>query len=157
MTEQGFDYEGLVQDALRGVVRDVLLRVAEDGLPGDHHFFIGFRTDHPEVAMASDLRSRYPEEMRIVLQSQFWNLLVEDQSFSVDLRFGGVPHTLTVPFTAITTFFDPSVPFGLGFQQEDDDSPDNDGEGRGPRAAEEPPASTAGAEVVSFDAFRRRT
>lgn len=108
-------YDLLTQAALRQVVRMALKRVEREGLPGAHHFFIAFDTRHPGVRLSERLRQKYPEEMTIVLQHQFWNLKVHARSFEVGLSFGGIPETLEIPFDAIKGFFDPSVQFGLQF------------------------------------------
>ncbi|HSI39466.1 MAG TPA: ClpXP protease specificity-enhancing factor SspB [Xanthobacteraceae bacterium] len=109
-------YDLLVQDALRGVVRRVLTDVARDGLPGEHHLFISFGTRAPGVKIAPRLAERHPEEMTIVLQHQFWNLIVTETFFEVGLSFNGVPERLHVPYAALKGFFDPSVKFGLQFE-----------------------------------------
>ena len=108
-------YDLLVQDALRGVVRTVLADAAKNGLPGDHHFFITFKTTAPGLRLSDRMRERYPEEMTIILQHQFWDLGVTDHAFEVGLSFSNKPERLLVPFAAITTFHDPSVQFGLKF------------------------------------------
>jgi hypothetical protein len=108
-------YDLLAQDALRGVVRRVLGDIAKNGVPGDHHFYVTFGTRLPGVKVSQRLLAQYPEEMRIVLQHQFWDLIVTDEGFEVGLSFGGVPERLTVPFSAVTAFLDPSVQFGLQF------------------------------------------
>jgi hypothetical protein len=117
--ERDIDYEGLVQDAMRGVVRSVLSRIAKSGLPGEHHFYIAFRTDAPGVSLSQRLRQKYPEEMTVVLQHRFWELAVRDTHFEVKLTFDGIPERLVVPFNAIKVFFDPSVPYGLQFEDLD--------------------------------------
>jgi hypothetical protein len=109
-------YDILTQDALRGVVRQVLTDTAKKGLPGEHHFFITFDTKAPGVRLSARMREQYPEEMTIVLQHQFWDLKVSDDNFEVGLSFGGVPESLLVPFDAIKSFFDPSIQFGLQFE-----------------------------------------
>lgn len=109
-------YDLLTQEALRSVVRRVLIDAAKNGLPGEHHFFISFDTRNAGVRISPRLRGQYPEEMTIVLQHQFWDLTVADESFDVGLSFGGVAERLHVPFDAIKGFFDPSVQFGLQFQ-----------------------------------------
>ncbi len=109
-------YDLLAQDALRGVVRKVLTDVAREGLKGDHHFYVAFDTRAPGVRISDRLRGKYPEEMTIVLQHQFWDLTVTEQTFEVGVSFGGTPERLLVPFTAIKGFFDPSVQFGLQFE-----------------------------------------
>ena len=106
-------YDLLVQEALRSVVRRVLADASRDGLPGDHHFNISFRTHDPGVSIPNFLSSRYPDEMAIILQHEFWDLLVADDRFEVSLNFNRKPERLIVPFTAITGFSDPSVPFGF--------------------------------------------
>jgi len=116
MTKATLRYERLIEDALRGVVSNVLRDVATNGLPGHHHFFVSFRTHHPGVAISDELRTRYPEDMTIVLQHQFWDLEVDATGFAVTLSFNKVPQRLIVPFAAITAFADPSVKFGLQFQ-----------------------------------------
>lgn len=115
------DYEALQQDAMRSVVRAVLMRAAESGLPGDHHFYISFDTQAPGVIVSKRLREspKYQHEMTIVLQHRFWDLVVSDQRFEVKLTFDGIPERLVVPFTAIKVFFDPSVRYGLQFEDLD--------------------------------------
>jgi hypothetical protein len=110
-------YDLLAQAALRGVVRTVLTDAAKNGLPGEHHFFITFDTRSEGVRLSQRMRAQYPEEMTVVLQHQFWDLTVTEEAFEVGLSFGGVPERLTVPFTAVNKFFDPSVQFGLQFEQ----------------------------------------
>jgi uncharacterized protein len=110
-------YDLLTQQALRGVVRGVLADAAKKGLPGDHHFFISFDTRAEGVRISERLRTQYPEEMTIILQHQFWDLSVSDTAFDIGLSFGGIPEKLTVPFEAINGFFDPSVQFGLQFEE----------------------------------------
>ena len=110
-------YDEIVQDALRAVVGRVLREVeASGGLPGDHHFYITFKTKAPGVAIPKHLAERFPDEMTIVIQHRFWDLKVEDDDFTVGLSFGGVPATLHVPFAAVTQFHDPAVEFALTFQ-----------------------------------------
>ena len=109
-------YEALQQNALRGVVKAALERATTPrGLPGDHHFYISFRTDAPEVSAPADLVARYPEEMTIVLQNQYWDLNAGETAFSVTLQFGGQPKTLLIPYAAVTRFYDPSVQYLLQF------------------------------------------
>ena len=109
-------YDLLVQEALKGVVRRILTDAARDGLPGEHHFYVSFRTDHPGVRLSQRLREKYPQDMTIVLQHQYENLTVNDQGFEVGLSFSGISERLRVPFNALTGFFDPSVQFGLKFE-----------------------------------------
>jgi hypothetical protein len=115
MAQDLIRYDLLTQDALRGVVRNVLMDVAKNGLPGDHHFFISFSTTAPGVRVSNRLRESYPEEMTVVLQHQFWDLEVTDTGFSISLSFNGVPERVVVPFASIKGFLDPSVQFGLQF------------------------------------------
>ncbi|HEY5166810.1 MAG TPA: ClpXP protease specificity-enhancing factor SspB [Pseudolabrys sp.] len=110
-------YDLLTQQALRGVVRSVLSEAAKKGLPGDHHFYISFDTHADGVRMSERLRAQHPEEMTIILQHQFWDLTVNEQGFEVGLSFGGITERLVIPFEAIKGFFDPSVQFGLQFEE----------------------------------------
>ena len=111
-------YDLLTQQALRGVLRRVLTDAAEHGLPGEHHFFITFLSTAEGVKLSPRLLAQYPEEMTIILQHQFWDLAVTEQAFEVGLSFGGVTERLSVPFDAIIGFFDPSVQFGLQFEED---------------------------------------
>ena len=115
MGEEGLRYDAMVEQALRSVVRRALSYAAESGLPGDHHFYVSFRTNDPGVDIPAQLRSRYPNEMTIVLQHQFWGLDVGEDAFGVTLSFSDVPERLTIPYSAISAFADPSVRFGLQF------------------------------------------
>jgi hypothetical protein len=171
MSEQeGLRYDVMVESALRGVVRDALSVAAESGLPGEHHFYITFRTDSPGVQLADYLRERYPSEMTIVIQHQFWNLKVLEDRFEVTLSFNDKPQELVIPFAAVTAFADPSVRFGLQFDttgEEDDEvqpeeaNQDLDQARTGPgdaagSAAGDQPATEAGAEVITLDTFRKK-
>lgn len=109
------DYDEMIQEALRDVVRKTLKTVSSKGLPGDHHFYITFRTDRPDVSMPKYLREQHPDEVTIVLQHQFWDLKIEDKSFAVTLSFNGHHERLVVPYGALVSFMDPSVKFGLQF------------------------------------------
>ena len=115
MADDLIRYDLLVQDALRGVVRKVLTDAAQNGLMGEHHFYVSFRTEAPGVRISQALREKYPQDMTIVLQHQFWDLAVTEHAFEVGLSFSGVPERLLVPFDALSGFFDPSVQFGLKF------------------------------------------
>lgn len=129
-------YDLLVQDALRGVVRQVLAETARNGLQGDHHFFITFKTTTPGLRLSNRMRERYPEEMTIILQHQFWGLAVTEAGFEVGLSFNNNPERLFVPFASVTQFQDPSVPFGCKFEV-----------GEEAPAAIEPPPKAALSEV----------
>jgi hypothetical protein len=109
-------YDVLARDALRGVLRRVLTDAAANGLPGDHHFFITFISTADGVKLSPRLMAQYPQEMTVILQHQFWDLVVTEDRFEVGLSFGGVPERLVVPFSSIKSFFDPSVQFGLQFE-----------------------------------------
>ncbi|MGL4495650.1 MAG: SspB family protein [Beijerinckiaceae bacterium] len=111
-------YDLMVQDALRGVVKRVLTDVAREGLPGEHHLYVSFKTTHPGVRLSSRLKEKHPDEMTIVLQHQFWDLKVTDHTFEVGLSFATIPERLLIPFDAVVGFFDPSVQFGLKFDVE---------------------------------------
>ena len=148
-----FDYPRMVEAALRGVMREALARIAREGLPGDHHFYIGFRTRAPGVAIPNYLIAKYPDEMTIVLQHQFRALEVGDHGFSVNLSFSSRSERLTIPFAAVTTFADPSVNFGLQFEAP---------EAKPAEAASALPAPVfdeperPAAEIVTLDKFRKR-
>lgn len=157
MAEDLMRYDLMAQEALRGVIRRAL-EVAKKGLPGEHHFYISFRTDAPGVDISEKLHKQYPEEMTIVLQHQFWNLDVREDGFSVELTFNRIPETLVVPYSAVQGFFDPSVQFGLQFEVKKPDAP---AEAAKPAAvptpvAEEKPAPAGDGAVVSLDAFRKK-
>jgi len=165
-------YDILAQEALRGVVRKVMAEVAQTGLPDEHHFFITFDTRYPGVRISSRLAVQYPEEMTVVLQHQFWDLIVTDTLFEIGLSFNGVPEKLVVPFKAISAFVDPHASFGLKFDADaeaaDDEAADpaSDADGTGgaddiaPVSQETVIANDcseeASAEVVSLDAFRKK-
>ncbi|MDQ2861839.1 MAG: ClpXP protease specificity-enhancing factor SspB [Pseudomonadota bacterium] len=145
-------YEALQQDALRGVIRAALTKAASPrGLPGDHHFYISFRTTAPEVSGPDDLLGRYPEEMTIVLQNQYWDLKAGESAFSVTLQFGGQPKSLSIPYAAVTRFYDPSVQYLLQF------NPAQNAPAPPALAAPQPkPASDDGPKIVSLDQFRKK-
>ena len=119
MNDNTLRYDRMVEDALRGVVRAALEHTIEHGLSGDHHFYLTFRTQAPGVVMPDFLRERYPEEITIVLQHQFWDLTVDDEAFGVSLSFDNQLAELSVPLAALSAFVDPSVKFGLQFNVED--------------------------------------
>ena len=152
---QSIDYGNLMHRAMRGLIQDVLNDVSENGLPGNHHFFITFDTMHPDVEMADWLSDRYPEEMTVVMQHWFDGLVVTDEGFSVTLNFGDQPEPLYIPYDAIRTFVDPSVEFGLRFETQGDDE-DSDAPTAIPREMSEAEVAKekSDAEVVSLDSFR---
>jgi uncharacterized protein len=174
-------YDLLVQDALRGVVRKVLGDMARDGLAGEHHFYITFRTHARGVRLSARMRELYPEEMTIILQHQFWDLSVTDHAFEVGLSFKNVPEMLLVPFEAVTRFSDPAAGFDLEFKLDADalEASANDAgspaaappsaiettkfkdrdfpPGAGPNPTEAPQPPEGGDKIVSIDAFRKKT
>ncbi len=160
-------YEDWTEQALRQVVVRALEHAAAHGLPGGHHFYITFRTDHPNAVLPKRLRAQYPQEITIVLQNQFWDLKVDEAAgeFSVGLSFGGVPSVIHVPLPAITGFADPEVKFGLRFKAElppaiEAEPATLPAPTPAPVALAPPPAEPEGSatpQVVSLDAFRRRT
>jgi uncharacterized protein len=160
-------YDVLARDALRGVLRRVLTDAAEHGLPGEHHFFITFLSTAEGVKLSPRLLAQYPEEMTVILQHQFWDLVVTDDRFEVGLSFGGIPERLVVPFNSIKSFFDPSVQFGLQFEPQETASempasanvpavPPAPGLPAAEPVAEEPPSGNEGATVVRIDRFRKK-
>jgi uncharacterized protein len=154
------DYDALQQNALRGVVRAALKQAATAGLPGDHHFYITFKTAAPGVTVPKELLDQYPDEMMIVLQKQFWDLAPEDGFFSVTLKFGGQPKTLTVPYAAITQFWDPSIDYRLRFSVPDPPpkpaalpaAPAKAGKAAAKDGDKDPDAPN----IVSLDQFRKK-
>ena len=185
MAEEHIRYDILAPDALRGVIRKVLGEVARTRLPGNHHFFITFLTGAPGVRVSSRLRERYPEQMTIVLQFQYWDMKVTDTGFEVGLSFSDVPEKLEVPFSAVRGFYDPSVNFELEFdvkaveQDEQESSPVSLSEVVDPPALsvaksdrprkkepvpekadiaadEDDKDAAKSADVVSLDAFRKK-
>jgi hypothetical protein len=151
-------YEAMAQEALRGVVKAALKRAAGEGLPGAHHFYITFKTDAAGVSGPPDLLAKYPDEMTIVLQHQYWDLAPGETFFSVTLQFGGQPKRLSIPYAAVTRFYDPSVQWLLQFEP----PPPAPAEARLPAAAptSEPPADAPtakdGSKIVSLDQFRKK-
>lgn len=159
-------YDVMVENALRGVVRQALEQVAQNGLPGEHHFYITFRTDHPDARISDRLREQYPREMTIVLQYQFWDLSVGETSFSVTLSFNNRSEFLDVPFDAVIAFADPSVRFGLQFDATDGSGSagesgasggDTAESGSGGESADTASGSGGGDEdnVITLDRFRK--
>jgi hypothetical protein len=184
MTVDHIRYDLLAQEALRGVVRTVLADAAKNGLPGEHHFYISFDTNADGVQVSPRMLAQYPKEMTIVLQHQFWDLVVSEGGFEVGLAFGGIPERLVIPFAAVNGFFDPSVQFGLRFEELTQESVAQDASGRAGQsvaesaaqskevpalapipsvanqaattAAEQQVKPEAGAEVVRLDRFRKK-
>lgn len=150
---QDIDYGNLMHTAMRGLIKTVLTGVSETGLPGAHHFFITFDTREDGVEIADWLRERYPEEMTVVMQHWFENLEVGDAGFAITLNFGDAPEPLYIPYSAIKTFVDPSVEFGLRFESPDDEVDDDP-------ITEEPieievEEEHHDADIVSLDSFRK--
>ena len=158
MAQDLFQYDKMVERALRGVVRDALARVAQEGPRGAHHFYIGFATRMPGVVIPDSLRERFPEEMTIVLQHQFWDLEIGEESFSVSLSFQKQLERLTIPFAAIRSFADPSVNFALEFAEPPAAEPKAVGSLPAPKRAAElsPDQDRPAAEIVTLDSFRKR-
>lgn len=170
MAENQIDYEALVERALRGVLRQALNHAESKGLPGEHHFYITFRTDYPGAVVPPRLKASYPQEMTIVLQHQFWGLEIGDTSFSVTLSFANQLERLTVPFAAVTGFADPAVKFGLQFEGRDGGAArvpsvpaaskaasagrDTGNSGDAAPPAPKPPGT---ADVVTLDSFRKKS
>ena len=157
------DYGNLMHDAMRGLIRKVLLDVCDHGLPGEHHFFITFDTGHPDAELADWLFDRYPGEMTVVMQHWYDNLEVSEEGFSVTLNFGDAPEPLYIPYDAIKTFVDPSVEFGLRFETQSDQD-EEAAPAHLPATAQadtpEPDATPTkdaakDADIVSLDSFRK--
>ena len=145
------NYDKLMEKALKHVVIEALKIASDEGLPGEHHFYISFKTNHPDVRMSSDLLNQYPEDMTIVLQHQFANLMLSENYFEVDLSFSNIPHTLRIPYDSITYFADPHARFALSFAPSEY-APISDDDASQPMKK----ASGETAEVVSIDAFRKK-
>lgn len=168
MAEDLMRYDLLAQEALRGVVRAALRKIAKSGLPGDHHFYIAFDTRFPGVRLSERIEKKYPREMTIVLQHQYWNLAVRDDEFEVELSFDNIPEKLVVPFSAVKGFLDPHVQFGLQFETVSEEArqaepkkpakvpapvsspPEPSDDGAEPEGGDEPP------KIVSLDSFRKK-
>ena len=156
------DYPAMIDEAMRGVVRKALQQVAADGLPGEHHFYVSFLTTFPGVRISPQLMDRFPQEMTIVVQHQFWDLRIDPDQFSLMLSFNNIPEKLIIPFAALTAFADPSIKFGLQFHTRRQSNPaalfeasfeptplkpDNLGDDT---------AAENTAQVISLDAFRKK-
>jgi uncharacterized protein len=166
MAEDLMRYDLLAQEALRGVVRASLRKIMKTGLPGEHHFYIAFDTRYPGVRLSERLDNKYPREMTIVLQHQYWNLQVRDDEFEVELSFDNIPEKLVVPFNAIKGFLDPHVQFGLQFEtvKLEDMAKEPEAAAAKPQAVE-PAMATAetvaaadpeSGRVISLDSFRKK-
>jgi hypothetical protein len=170
MTYDSLPYDQWIEEALRGVIRRAIEHAAEHGMPGDHHFYVTFRTDSEGVEMAPELRAMHPEEMTIVLQHQFWDLEIDDETFAVKLKFHGKSYRLRVPIGSITAFGDPSVNFGLQLKRivvgEDGDQseggetsvlggPNTTGR-QDANAVDGERGKTKTGEVVTLDSFRKK-
>lgn len=165
MISDSLPYDQWIEDALRGVVHQALLHTSRHGLPGNHHFYVTFRTSADGVRLAPELRAEYPDEMTIVLQHQFWDLEVDEDAFGVSLNFRGKPQRLHVPLAALTAFGDPSVNFGMHLKTVGADIPEGEEtvEVAGPDGAAEPaetlepePPAPERGEVVALDKFRKK-
>lgn len=173
MTKDTIDYPSMIDNAMRDVVRQSLVHIERYGLPGDHHFFISFQTNYPGVTISPQLKSRYPEEITIVVQHQFWDLHINNEFFSIMLSFNNIPEKLVVPFDALTAFADPSIKFGLQFHGKKAATLSGDEKvacpATGRTGAEKPPIASFEEEatreeakpandekVVSMEAFRKR-
>lgn len=149
------DYQSIVERAMRSVVRDILNRVADDGLPGQHHLYVTFDTRHPGVGLAKSLMRKYPDQMTIVLQHQFWGLDVDEDAFEVTLKFSGKNERLRIPLEAVTAFADPSVKFVLHFHAVEESEQAEEDERAGQAEEEDAGGSEAG-QIVALDAFRKK-
>src|SRR5829696_7285476 len=161
MAQDLYQYEKMIERALRGVVREALEQAAREGLRGKHHFFIGFATGMPGVDIPDTLRARYPQDMTIVLQHQYWDLEVGEEGFAVTLSFQKQLERLKVPYAAVRSFADPSVNFALEFEIPEQPQPAKAAGVPAPIAAQPQPVETpapdkTGAEVVTLDSFRKR-
>jgi hypothetical protein len=177
MNQDTIDYPKLIDGAMRNVVREALIHVNKFGLPGEHHFFISFQTEFPGVQISPQLKSRYPEEITIVVQHQFWDLKIARDHFSLMLSFNNIPEKLVVPFDALTAFADPSIKFGLQFHGKSPATTGSNDSGEeqvacpatGRTANEKPPMAAFEEEapseetkaandekVISLEAFRKR-
>ena len=170
MPEDLMRYDQLTQNALRGVVRGALRKVLKTGLPGEHHFYIAFNTRYPGVILSPRIAERYPREMTVVMQHQFWNLIVLEDRFEVELSFDNIPEKLVIPFNAMKGFLDPSVQFGIQFEvvpvEEQADTANKKtttadlltmptGEAAA-HTTEQIPDVPGEAKIVSLDAFRKK-
>ena len=149
------DYGNLMHNAMRSLIQDVLAEVKNNGLPGEHHFFITFNTNHAGVEMASWLKDRYPTEITVVMQHWYDDLEVRDDGFSVTLNFGDTPEHLVIPYEAILTFVDPSVEFGLRFETNEEDEDTDEQKPTVSKESNEDGTKKETGQVVSLDNFRK--
>ena len=158
MTDEPLQYDRLVERALKNVVREAFIHVSQHGLPGAHHLYITFRTDHPEATVPDELRAKYPSEMTIVLQYQFWDLIIGEDEFEVKLSFNDRQQRLVVPFVAINAFADPSVNFALQFQPTEPTAGETEATGTDtvPATAEGDADRPADDNIIPLDTFRKK-
>jgi uncharacterized protein len=171
MSDQHFDYDLMVQDALKGVVRSIIEDVAKNGLKGDHHYYIAFRTTDPDVVLPDHIKARYTDEMTVVLQHRYWGLKVNDDNFEIGLSFNQKPEHLVIPFEAIIGFVDPSAQFALQFEYGEDKASNDTGLDDGQDIAIEAGAeaitinnpakieageATGDANIITLDSFRNK-
>ena len=149
------DYGNLMHNAMRSLIQDVLTEVKNNGLPGEHHFFITFDTNHADVEMASWLKDRYPTEITVVMQHWYDDLEVKDDRFSVTLNFGDTPEHLVIPYEAILTFVDPSVEFGLRFETNEEDEDIDEQKPTVSKESNKVDTKKETGQVVSLDNFRK--
>ena len=149
------DYGNLMHNAMRSLIQDVLTEVKNNGLPGEHHFFITFDTNHAGVEMASWLKDRYPTEITVVMQHWYDDLEVKDDGFSVTLNFGDTPEHLVIPYEAILTFVDPSVEFGLRFETNEEDEDTDEQKPTVSKESNNDDTKKETGQVVSLDNFRK--
>jgi hypothetical protein len=153
---EGIDYAKLIDEAMHFVVKKVLSGVIKNGLPSDHHFFITFKTNAPGVMISDELKKKYPEEMTIVIQHQFYDLEVEENRFSIVLSFDHVKQNLTIPFDSLTSFVDPSVRFGLQFNAAYVENEADELENEAISKNYKEDAGKGGSNVVTLDSFRKK-
>lgn len=163
MSDGIIKYDEMVQAALIGVVRDILIDTQKNGLPGEHHFYITFQTTHPKVKIPNYLRERYEDDMTIVMQNQFWDLLIDDNHFEISLSFNRTKEHLYIPFDALLGFFDPSVDFGLHFNSDSESTVEiaeaDDVEENLLKTVQDSNTDTDNTEkdnIVTLDAFRKK-
>ncbi|HYN39860.1 MAG TPA: ClpXP protease specificity-enhancing factor SspB [Rhodospirillales bacterium] len=160
MTDSELPYDSWLEDALRGVIRRALLHTAEHGLPGAHHFYLTFATGADGVELSPELRAKYPDEMTIVLQHQFWDMTMENDRFAVTLKFRGRPSRIVIPLGAVSAFGDPSVNFGLQLKTLSAELPGEDSaeaQGDGPAGgADQHRAVEPAGQVIALDSFRKK-